>query len=146
MNEAASRAHRLAPLLAAWVALLALATLCQVALKLAGNATGAFVPDRASVIAALSTPWLWVAIACYIGEFLVWMSILEKSALSAAFPTSAITYVTVMAASWAVLGEAMDWEKITGSAIIVIGILLLGSEQVSHPPRGDGRGADGRTL
>ncbi len=116
------------PVLIAWLALLALETLCQISLKLAGEAVGAFHFDAASVLAALSTPWLWVAIGCYLGAFLAWMTILSKSTLSSAYPTSAIVFVSVMIASWVVFGEAVDWEKVLGSAIIVAGILMLGGD------------------
>lgn len=129
-----SRWRQLAPLFVAWAILLAIETLGQIALKTAGNHIGAFELDRASVLAALSTPWLWLGLACYLGQFVVWMTILEKSALSAAFPTSAIAFVAIMIASWAVFGDAMGWEKILGSAIIVAGILLLGGDAHAGPP------------
>ena len=130
-------------LVLAWAALLAIETLGQVSLKLAGRSSGAFELDATSIHAALSTPWLWVGLACYLGAFAAWMGILEKSALSAAFPITAITFVTMLLASWAVLGEPMGWEKLLGSAIIVAGILLLGGDAESAPstpPRGDAEG------
>ena len=128
------RAARLSPLLLAWVLLLAVETLGQVALKFAGTRVGAFELNRHSILAALSTPWLWLGLACYLGQFVIWMRILEKSALSRAFPTSAIAFVAIMIASWAVFGDPMGWEKILGSAIIVTGILLLGSDAQHTPP------------
>ena len=143
MNRAASTPRRLAPLLAAWVLLLAIEALGTVSLKVAGNHIGAFELDRASILAALSTPWLWLALGCYLGQFAVWMTILEKSALSAAFSISAITFVVVMLASWVVFGETMGWEKILGSAIIVAGILLLGSDPHPGPPAPPRHDAEG---
>jgi drug/metabolite transporter (DMT)-like permease len=123
--------------------LLVVETLGQVAMKTAGARVGVFELDRPSILAALATPWLWLALACYLGQFFVWMTILEKSALSAAFPASAIVFVSIMIASWAVFGDPMGWEKILGSAIIVAGILLLGSDPQSDsivPPRHDAEG------
>jgi len=115
-------------LVVAWAALLAIETLGQVSLKVAGARVGAFELDAAHILSALATPWLWVGLACYLGAFAVWMGILEKTALSAAFPVTAITFVTVMVASWAILGESMGRDKLLGSAIIVAGILLLGGD------------------
>lgn len=138
-----SRWRRLAPLIIAWALLLGIETLGQVSIKIAGSRVGAFELDRASVLAAVSTPWIWVGLACYLGAFAVWMTILEKTALSAAFPTSAIAFVTVMIASWAVLGEPMGWEKILGSTIIVAGILLLGGDTQHTPPVSSGNDAEG---
>lgn len=137
--HSATRWRRLAPLLSAWAVLLVIETLSQVSLKTAGLQTGAFELDRPSILAALSTPWLWVGLACYLGQFGVWMMILEKSKLSAAFPTSAIVFVAIMLVSWAVFGDPMGWEKILGSVIIVAGILMLGGDPdaSSTPERGD---------
>jgi multidrug transporter EmrE-like cation transporter len=131
---ARSRTKRLSPLLLAWALLIAVETLGQVALKFAGAQVGALELDRHSIGVALSTPWLWLGLACYLGQFAIWMQILEKSRLSSAFPTSAIAFVAIMIASWAVFGDPMGWEKILGSAIIVAGILLLGSDAHSAPP------------
>lgn len=136
---ATTRWRRLVPLFVAWTILLAIETLGQVSLKTAGIQTGVFELDRPSIFAAMSTPWLWVGLACYLGQFVVWMTILEKSTLSVAFSTSAIVFVAIMIASWAVFGDTMGWEKILGSAIIVAGILLLGgdSDAPSTPEHGN---------
>ncbi|TAN06715.1 MAG: hypothetical protein EPN38_07605 [Rhodanobacteraceae bacterium] len=134
------RAAWLPPLLLAWIALLAIETLGQVALKLAGTAVGAFELDGPSILRAVSTPWLWVGVACYLGQFAVWMNILEKSTLSSAFPTSAIVFVAIMVASWAVFGDPMGWGKLLGSAVIVAGILLLGGDDECARPHTDAEG------
>ncbi|HEU0277834.1 MAG TPA: EamA family transporter [Rhodanobacteraceae bacterium] len=128
MGARAAARRRLTVLIVAWVLLVAIETLGQVAIKLAGTADRGFDLDRESILIAVSTPWLWVGLACYLGAFAVWMNILEKSTLSAAFLTSAIVQVTVMFASWAVLNEPMGWVKVLGAAIIVAGILLLGGD------------------
>ena len=142
-NATRARTNRLSPLLLAWVLLLAVETLGQVSLKFAGTRVGAFELNRHSILVALSTPWLWLGLACYLGQFVIWMRILEKSRLSSAFPTSAIAFVAIMIASWAVFGDPMGWEKILGSTIIVAGILLLGGD-AQHappvPPRNDAEG------
>jgi drug/metabolite transporter (DMT)-like permease len=132
--DATTTRHRLSPLLPAWILLLVVETLGQVALKSAGARVGAFELNPHSILAALSTPWLWLGLACYLGQFAIWMRILERSTLSRAFPTSAIVFVSIMLASWAVFGDPMDWEKIAGSAIIVAGILLLGGDAQPTPP------------
>lgn len=136
--------RRFGVLLLAWLALITIETLGQVAIKTAGMRVGVVESDFASLLAAASTPWLWLGLACYIGQFVVWMVILEKSALSRAFPTSAVVFVTIMAASWAVFGETMGWDKLLGSAVIIAGILLLGSDAESGaPPPDPGPGPEG---
>ncbi|MGH8145082.1 MAG: hypothetical protein ACREPY_02005 [Rhodanobacteraceae bacterium] len=144
MSAAVAGRRRIAPILLAWVVLLILETTGQVALKKAGLSVGVFEPNLQSLLAALSTPWLWLGIGCYLGQFAAWMSILEKSALSTAFPTSAIVFVSVMIASWAVFGDPMGWEKILGSAIIVAGILLLGGDDEPDSSPGNSDDVEGR--
>lgn len=133
------------PLLLAWGTLLAVETLGQVSLKFAGTRAGALEPTLPSILAAVSTPWLWVGLACYLGQFVLWMRILEKSRLSSAFPTSAIAFVAIMISSWAVFGDPMAWEKILGSVIIVAGILLLGSDAHHTPPVPSRHDAEGKS-
>ena len=135
--------RRLAPLLLPWVALLAVETLGQVSLKFAGRQAGALEPNLHSLRAALSTPWLWLGLACYLAQFVIWLRILEKSRLSSAFPTSALVFVTIMLASWGVFGDPMGWEKILGSAVIVAGILLLGGDAHAAPPAPPRNDAEG---
>jgi|GEM_PF-104846 len=125
----AQKPPRGAPWLA-WLALVVFETLSQIALKLAGRDTGEFDFSWTGVARALTSPWIWTAIGTYLGAFLSWMLILRKSRLSAAFPTSALVFISVMFSSWLVLGEAITWPMLAGAAFIVCGILLLGSDEV----------------
>jgi len=115
----------------AWGLLLGFETLCQISLKYAGLANAEFDFSPSAFAHAIVTPTLWVAIGCYIGAFLAWMTILRKSTLSAAFATSAIVFVAVMFASWWVFGEHIGAMQLLGSAIIVGGILLLGADDAN---------------
>jgi drug/metabolite transporter (DMT)-like permease len=122
--------------LAAWGLLLVFETVCQISLKLAGRATGAFDFSPDAFARALGVPWLYLAIACYVGAFLAWMTILRQTALSAAFTTSALVFVAVMLSSWLVFGEHIGALQLIGSAVIVGGILLLGTDdgEAQKPP------------
>ena len=115
----------------AWGLLLGFETLCQISLKNAGLANAEFDFSPRAFVHALLTPTLWVAIGCYIGAFLAWMTILRKSTLSAAFATSAIVFVAVMLASWWVFGEHIGVMQLLGSAVIVAGILMLGADDAN---------------
>ncbi len=112
----------------AWLMLLGFETLCQISLKSAGLDNPDFNFSPAAFGHALATPWTWAAIGCYIGAFGVWMTILRKSTLSAAFTTSAIVFVGVMLASWLVFGERIGFWQMVGCTIIVAGILALGPD------------------
>ncbi len=122
----------------AWSLLLGFETLCQISLKFAGRETGAFDFSIAAFRHALSTPWLWVAIGCYVGAFLAWMTILRKTTLAAAFTMSAIVFVAVMFASYLVFGEHLSWLQLLGAAIIVAGILAIGDDDAIDRTPGSG--------
>ncbi len=111
-----------------WLLLVIFETSSQISLKTAGIDTGAFDFSFAAFVRAAGSVWLWIAIGCYLGAFLSWMTILRKSRLSAAFATSAIIFVTVMFSSWLIFGEHIGPMQLAGSAIIVIAILCLGSD------------------
>jgi drug/metabolite transporter (DMT)-like permease len=115
----------------AWLMLLVFETICQVSLKKAGLAVGefGFTPD--DFHRAITTPWLWSAIGCYVGAFLSWITILRKSTLSAAFATSAIVFVAVMVSSWVIFAEKVGVLQIVGSCVILIGILMLGADEAA---------------
>lgn len=115
----------------AWLMLLGFETLCQISLKSAGLDNPDFNFSLAAFEHALATPWTWVAIGCYIGAFGVWMTILRKSSLSAAFATSAIVFLGVMLASWLVFGERIGFWQLVGCTIIVAGILSLGPDDAN---------------
>lgn len=115
----------------AWLILLTCETICQISLKTAGQATGPFDFSPAAFLHALTTPWLWAAIACYVVAFLAWLTILRRSTLSAAFATSAIVFVAVMCASWLIFGERVGVTQLVGSSIILIGIFMLGADHAS---------------
>ena len=121
----------LQPLALAWLLLLAFETVCQVSLKLAGEQSGAFEFTVSAALNAARSLWLWTAAGCYLGAFLAWMVILRRSSLSSAFPTSAIVFVAVMIASFVIVGEPLSGTKLLGSAIIVCGILMLGTDSPS---------------
>lgn len=126
--------------LSIWAVLLALGALCQVAIKYAGLETGPFDFTPPAFAAAAASPWLWAAVACYVGEFVAWMVILRHSSLSRAFPTGAIVLIVLMFASRWLFDEPMGWPKILGSAMIVAGVLLLGPDHPAATPEASGSG------
>jgi drug/metabolite transporter (DMT)-like permease len=123
--------------LASWIIVLALGALCQIALKYAGLETGPFDFSARAFAAAAASVWLWIAVACYVGEFVAWMVILRDSTLSSAFPTGAIVLVVLLVASRFLFDEPVGWLKLIGSAMIVGGVLLLGPDHPAATPAPD---------
>ncbi|HEV7490593.1 MAG TPA: hypothetical protein VGO25_07285 [Rhodanobacteraceae bacterium] len=131
-----------ATVLSSWAVLLALGALCQIALKYAGLDTGPFDFSPHAFAAAAASAWLWLAVACYVGEFLAWMVILRHSSLSSAFPTGAIVLIVLMIASRWLFDEPLGWLKVLGSAMIVAGVLLLGPDHPAATPAATAHGED----
>ena len=131
-----------ATVLSSWIVLLALGALCQISLKYAGLDTGPFDFSPRAFAVAAATPWLWLAVGCYLGEFVAWMVILRHSSLSSAFPTGAIVLIMLMFASRWLFDEPMGWPKLLGSAMIVAGVLLLGPDHPAAAPSATGQRED----
>jgi len=126
--------HSRSAVLASWIVVLALGALCQIALKYAGLETGPFDFSARAFAAAAASVWLWIAVVCYVGEFVAWMVILRDSSLSSAFPTGAIVLVVLLVASRFLFDEPVGWLKLIGSAMIVGGVLLLGPDHPAATP------------
>ena len=73
-----------------------------------------------------ATPWLWAALACEIGIFIIWLRILSGHELSKAYPMTAVSYVFVLAVSWFWFKEDILWPQLVGGALILCGVLLIG--------------------
>ncbi len=111
-----------------WIIFLALDTLAQIIFKL-GGASLENVTDIASFMnIALTSPMVWLAIICYIGMFFLWMLILQKMDVSQAFPLTGLTFITVPLCANILLKETIPWERGIGICVILVGVVLLGSE------------------
>lgn len=116
-------------LLILWPILLVFDTGGQLALKLGSSALIGKAFGPAWFGAILSSPFVWAAIGCYLCAFATWMLILHRSDLSFAFPITALVYITVLLASWLLLGEAVNAWRWLGVALIVAGVWLGGQEE-----------------
>jgi drug/metabolite transporter (DMT)-like permease len=120
---------RLDRTLTLWALLLLSDTAAQLFLKL-GSASlvgRSFGPDW--LLHAAGSPWVLGGLGCYVGSFLLWMLILNRTALSLAFPITALVYVSVLLASRFALGETIDLWRCIGIAVIVSGVFVLGGEE-----------------
>lgn len=108
-----------------WALLIACESGGQIATKVGGDQLGQTDFSLQWLHAVLLNPGVWVAIACYIGAFFVWMLILRRSTLSLAFPLSSLVFVAVLLASWLGLNEQISLLHWIGVAVIIGGIALL---------------------
>ncbi len=100
-------------------------TFAQVCFKLTANHA---MPPEANldwVLRLLSTPWVYCAIACYVGAFLSWMTLLEHAPIGPAFAASHLEVISVMALSVVLFDEKIGTPQLLGSALIIAGIVCL---------------------
>ncbi|MET0226084.1 MAG: EamA family transporter [Dokdonella sp.] len=111
-------------------------TFAQICFKLTANHAVPPEMDLAWILRVLSTPWVYCAIACYIGAFLTWMTLLEHAPIGPAFAASHLEVISVMALSWAIFGDHIGGAQLAGAALIIAGIVCLAiSETDGDKPR-----------
>ena len=115
-----------------WALLIALESGGQIATKVGGDQLGQMDFTLQWLHAVMLNSGVWVAIACYIGAFFVWMLILRRSSLSLAFPLSSLVFVGVLLGSWLGLGEHISALHWVGVAVIIAGIALLAEGEPEH--------------
>ncbi|MEO8032964.1 MAG: EamA family transporter [Acidobacteriota bacterium] len=74
----------------------------------------------------LSSPMLWIGIGCFCLEFVAWLALLSLIPLSQAVLIGSINIVTVAVAGRILFHERMMPIRLTGIALIAIGVALAG--------------------
>jgi drug/metabolite transporter (DMT)-like permease len=78
-----------------------------------------------NIATLLLKPWVISAFAAAFGASLCWMAAISKLPLSRAYPFMAVNFFLVaLLASW-LFREHLDAYKIAGTAIIMVGVLVL---------------------
>ena len=113
-------------------------TFAQVCFKLTANHALPPEANLAWVLRVASSPWVYAAIACYIGAFITWMALLEHAPIGPAFAASHLEVVSVLALSVVIFNERIGVAQLIGSALIIAGIVCLAiSETDAEKPPAD---------
>lgn len=106
-----------------------LGSLGQVILKLGSNKLGSIGLTAQSIpedmLRLLKTPEILVGLVLFGTSFLLWIKVLTQAELSYAYPMVSLGYVNVVLLSYFLLQETFTWNKLIGTAIIIIGILVI---------------------
>ena len=107
-----------------WIANVLLDTIGHLAFKRAA------MSDRESIrqhwLVMLSSPPLWLGIACFALEFVVWFALLSLVPLSLAVLIGSINIVVVMMAGHLLFRERLDRLRVAGMWLISVGVMLAG--------------------
>lgn len=73
----------------------------------------------------LLNPWILSGFLAAFMAALCWMAAMTKFELSQAYPFMSLAFVLVTLFSVAFLGEPVTWGKAVGTALVVIGLIVL---------------------
>jgi drug/metabolite transporter (DMT)-like permease len=74
----------------------------------------------------LARPWLWVGIACYVAEFLVWLAFLSLVPLSDGVLLGSINIVAIMILGRVLFKEKLVPMRVAGIVLVSIGVAVVG--------------------
>lgn len=75
----------------------------------------------------LARPWIWVGIACYVVEFVVWVAFLSLVPLSKGVLLGSINVVAIMIAGRLLFRERLSPLRVTGILLVAVGVAIVGA-------------------
>lgn len=70
-------------------------------------------------------PHILGGLACYVISVGVWILALSRVQVSIAYPMLSLGYVVTAFIAWAFMGEAVNAMRLSGIAIIIVGVFLV---------------------
>jgi drug/metabolite transporter (DMT)-like permease len=84
-------------------------------------------------VALVHQPLLWASILLSPLQLWTWTKILSRADLSLAYPISGLNYPLTVLAAVILLGETLSWQIWLGTALITLGIIVIGPAQKELP-------------
>ena len=100
-------------------------TLSQLCFKLAALHAAPFTANGPWLLRVAREPWVYGAIAGYLGAFVTYMGLLRHAPVGPAFAASHLNVVSVLLVSAWLLHERLSLPQSVGATLIVLGILVL---------------------
>lgn len=107
-----------------WLANIVFDTFGQLSFKAA--AVGDLGEGLARWKAMARRPWIWIGVACYVGEFLVWLAFLSHVGLSEGVLLGSINIVAVMLAGRILFAEKFSPLRTAGILLVASGVAVVG--------------------
>lgn len=79
-----------------------------------------------NLIKTVLTPTIIIGLIMYFTAALIWIIVLSNTEVSYAFPFYSIGYILVAVLSKLILKEEINIKRITGMAIIITGVIIVG--------------------
>jgi drug/metabolite transporter (DMT)-like permease len=90
------------------------------------SARAAHLDGLAHWKALATSPWLWVGLIAFVGEFFMWLAVLSLVPLAQGVLVGCINIAGVMIGGRLLFGEALTVPRLVAVALVVIGVLLVG--------------------
>ena len=74
---------------------------------------------------ALSSPKIWLGFSCMGISIIVWLIALEQTELSIAYSLYSMEYILTLIGARIFLSEKIDGNKLAGTLLVVLGIVLV---------------------
>jgi multidrug transporter EmrE-like cation transporter len=79
----------------------------------------------AFVVSIILNPWFIAGMACYVFSIGVWLLVLSKLEVSAAYPLLSIGYVITAVVGFFFMGESVTFMRVAGIALICAGLFFI---------------------
>lgn len=106
---------------------ISLNALAQIVLRkamIASSVTSDSSPGALFTILATNA-WLWTGIACYGISLCLWLTVLSRTEVGAAYPLLSIGFVLAALMGFAFLGETLSLARAGGIALICLGVMMV---------------------
>lgn len=101
----------------------------QLLLKAGVNRVGEIKLTLATILSAgwklAFEPHILGGLTCYVISVVVWILALSRVQVSIAYPMLSLGYVVTAVAAWWLMGESLSAIRITGIAVIIVGVYLV---------------------
>lgn len=108
-----------------FLALMAFDTLAQISFKLTGMHALPLEFTPAWLLRVFGQPWVYGALAGYLGAFFTWMTLLKHAPIGPAFAASHLEIIAVLLLSGWLFGERVGALQMLGGGLIFAGIVCL---------------------
>lgn len=112
-----------------FIVLMSFDTLAQLSFKMASTHAMPLDFDVDWFARLFTKPWVYGAIAGYIGAFITWMTILKHAPVGPSFAASHLELISVTLFSVWLLGEPLNVYKVVGGTLILLGVLCLAKSE-----------------
>jgi multidrug transporter EmrE-like cation transporter len=76
-------------------------------------------------IAAVTSPYIFAGLLCYVVSVVVWLLVLSRVEVSYAYPLLSIGYIVTAFAGWYLFNESMGIIRWAGIIVICLGVWLI---------------------